>query len=515
MSPTSKASQKLAQRAGRKALARTHQVTPRGMTGLGGGRWGSIPQPPGWYGSSAQLCGIYPFSAGTFRPGMGTPLGRDMEVGTAVAGDMKTWYDQGLISSSSMMLFGLNGNGKSSVAQRFMYGMAARGIAPAVFDPIKNEHSEAVAALGGHVVSIGPRSKHRINPLDLGALGEAADRIGGTLGDDMREAAVRQAVDLVALIVQVNRGRPLEDIEDTALGQMVRSVIARVEDPWIKDLLAGFDTPPPEVVAATGRLDAAEFQRDFRSLRDAVIAVAHGDLGYLLGAKESVRLSVGNPGGFCFDTSSIPESNTRLLSAAMLATWSIGFSTIDAHWELSQYDPSIRWGGYLTVQDEFWFPMRAVEGIVDRADRVGRTNRSLGVSELKITHSPKDFLSLTNAKDREAARGFAERSGVLGLMALSRDDLMALSQNVVRLNNREMDLVNSFNSPPGWKAQLDPDGRPLPPPGAGKMLLKIPGQVGIPIQVSLTDLERNKHVTDERSRRTPTRPAASAPEVRS
>lgn len=148
-----------------------HMRTSRGLAGFGGGRWGKVPQPPQWYSTSAQLPGVYPFAAGTSRPNIGAPLGRDMHVGTAVCGDPQTWYRSGLISSASMMLFGLNGNGKSSLGGRFMYSMAARGIAPAVFDPIKNEHGDAVAAMGGNVIRVGPDSTDKINLLDLGALG--------------------------------------------------------------------------------------------------------------------------------------------------------------------------------------------------------------------------------------------------------------------------------------------------------------------------------------------------------
>ena len=479
-----------------------HFKTGKGFTGFGGGRWGKRPSPPQWYASSTQLCGINPFSAGTSRPNIGTPLGRDMNVGTAVAGDMKTWYDTGLISSSSMMLFGLNGNGKSTVAQRFIYSMAARGIVPMIFDPLKNEYRDLVEQMGGKVFSIGPRGKDRINLLHLGALGEAAAKIGGDLGAELRGEAIGKAVDMVALVVQINRGLPLSDSEDAVLALLVRAVIERVENASLHDLKDAFLETPPEVLAAVACRDREEFLREYRSLHLSVLAVLNGEMGPLIGGRESMSVPLGNPGGFAFDTSSIPSSNTKLLSAAMLATWNIGFSAIDAHWELSRHDPSVPWGGYLAVQDEFWYPMRACEGIIDRVDRVGRTNRGLGVSELKITHSPKDFLSLPNEKDRATAKGFAQRSGVLGLMALSLDDLHDLSA-VQPLNAKEIETVSGFNAPPDWKPRPNADGSPAAPPGAGKILFKVPGRVGIPVQMSLTEIEKNNHTTDERSRRTP------------
>ena len=94
--------------------------------------------------------------------------------------------------------------------------------------------------------------------------------------------------------------------------------------------------------------------------------------------------------------------------------------------------------------------MCACEGIVDRVDRFGRTNRGRGVTEPKITHSPKGFLPLPNVKDRATAKGCTELSGVLGIMALSREDLRDLSE-VQPLNERKIDTVAGFNAPQSWK----------------------------------------------------------------
>jgi hypothetical protein len=48
---------------------------------------------------------------------------------------------------------------------------------------------------------------------------------------------------------------------------------------------------------------------------------------------------------------------------------------------------------------------------------------------------------------------------------------------------------------------MNADGTPFPPPGAGKILLKIPGRDGLPMQMTLTAIEKAKHITDERSNR--------------
>ena len=138
----------------------------------------------------------------------------------------------------------------------------------------------------------------------------------------------------------------------------------------------------------------------------------------------------------------------------MLSTWSLGMDAIDAHWELAQHELAkqveahangrastsrrSRWGGYTSLMDEFWYPIRACEGMVDLVDGLSRTNRSVGAAELKVSHSPKDLLSLPNADDREKAKGFIERSGLLLLMGLSRDDLLELSK-VRPLTPKEID----------------------------------------------------------------------------
>ncbi|MDO5744206.1 MAG: hypothetical protein Q4P23_07035, partial [Micrococcaceae bacterium] len=62
------------------------------------------------------------------------------------------------------------------------------------------------------------------------------------------------------------------------------------------------------------------------------------------------------------------------------------------------------------MQDESLPPMRRYEGIIDRADRIGRTTCGKDAFELKITHSPKDVMPLPITKSRDTAKGCTELS---------------------------------------------------------------------------------------------------------
>lgn len=65
---------------------------------------------------------------------------------------------------------------------------------------------------------------------------------------------------------------------------------------------------------------------------------------------------------------------------------------------------------------------------------------------------------------------------------------------IVGLSEREIDLVSSWSSPPGWASA----GGNEEPPGRGRFLIKVGGRPGIPIKVSITDTERDLHNTNTR-----------------
>ena len=140
-------------------------------------------------------------------------------------------------------------------------------------------------------------------------------------------------------------------------------------------------------------------------------------------------------------------------------------------------------------------------GLVDKADSITRLNRNDGTGHLFITHSLRDMTSMESAADNIKARGFAERSGIVVTAGLAKEDLRALSE-VKRMSEVEIDTVAGWSTPPGWRPRTvrgaDGRTRPAPPPGAGKVLIKLGDRAGIATQVRLTQTELDLHDTNSR-----------------
>ncbi|QIS40491.1 hypothetical protein [Clavibacter capsici] len=236
-----------------------------------------MPQPPMWFSTSVQVCGIYPFGVGTGRPTDGAPLGRCVDTGTAVCTDHEALYRADVISSPSAFLLGINGVGKSSTAQTILLGQMGRGLTPAVYDPIKGEHVPMIRAAGGKVFSIGPGSgRDKLNIVSPGPLGAAASRIGGRVGAELSQLARDKAVALVQLNARVSRGAPLDDIEDAALEAIVDTLREREPRPVTQDLVTVFDVVSERMLHVTGRRDAADFHARFARLGETLRAMLAG-----------------------------------------------------------------------------------------------------------------------------------------------------------------------------------------------------------------------------------------------
>ncbi|MBU2698562.1 hypothetical protein [Pimelobacter sp. 30-1] len=447
---------------------------------------------------------MWPFAAASARPNIGTPLGPDMETGATVCGDAFAYFQAGLISSASMSVYGLNGLGKSSFVVRQMLGLADRGIVNVVAGDLKGEYTPIVRALGGQVLNFG--SGQHLNILDQGAMLEAARRIGGERGEAHQALAVDRALDMVVTLIQIVRRRSVEDWERGLLRRAIALMIddhqrTKAPPPVLPDLVKLLQNPTRGLVTSILADDEKDYWRETKDLNRSLQALLEGPLGTMLSGQTSERVRLDSP-AVNVDLQVMQKKPDDELAAVMLACWSEVFSTIEAANALT--DAGLLAQIYVnTVMDEMWRGMRLPgANLVDKADRITRLQRNDAQGNIFVTHSLKDHSSLGSEADNMKARGFAERSGIIVTAGLAVPDLRELSE-VKRMSEKEIRTVSGWSTPAGWQARMvvDPEtglSRPAPPPGAGKVLLKVGERAGIPVQMQLTQLEKELHDTNSR-----------------
>jgi hypothetical protein len=452
--------------------------------------------PAMWRGTSVQVCGLWPFAAGAGSPTVGAPLGQNLLTGATVCGDPVSWFRQaGLIANPSMFVLGRPGTGKSTAVVRMAAYLAATGVVPLVLGDLKPDYVPLVEWLGGQVVPVG-RGVGGINVLDPGATGAAAGRIGGQAGERLRAEAHGRSLAMVAALITLVRGRPVDDHEQAVLAVALHHLAERhavSSPPVLPDLVAVLDSGPDRVCAVTlDRGDERRYREAVDPLHRSLLGLLDGPLGDVFGSATTRQIDPAAP-AVAVDISRIGEADAQLTAAAMLAAWSEGLGCVSAVHALADAGLTPpRW--YFAVLDELWRPLRAASGLVDRIDAITRLNRTWGLGQAMITHTLKDLDSVGSAADRAKARGFAERAGMIACMGLPRSELADLGQ-VVGLSRREEDLIVSWSSPSGWGQR---PGASAPPPGLGKCLLKVGGRPGVPVRISVTETERRLHDTNAR-----------------
>lgn len=487
---------------------------PRGFKGPGGGSWTLMPDPAFYRGTSVQVCGLWPFAGAAARPLVGVPVGQDMTNESVVCCDPISWFHAGLAANPSMMLYGEPGVGKSSFAVRQILGLADQGVTPLVLGDLKPDYPNVIRALTkvrpdgtlarGQVITFGGSA--RFNVLDQGRMIEAAQRIGGSKGEDLLELALSRSAELLFALMQIVRRRRLEDWEQTLLSRGVRILDTTMRQthaqvPTLPDLAHLINNPPAELMHAVLAETEKEYRRQVKPLARSLEALLEGPLGRTFSGQTTERIDLDAP-GVCIDISAIGKSSDDVLAAVMLTTWSEGFASVEAANALADAGVEPQ-RNFLVVMDEMWKPMRVEgAGLIDRLDAITRLNRTDGVGNIFISHTPKDQRSMTNVSDVMKATGFTERAGIVVTGGLAREDLEHLSA-IKPMSEVEIDAVSRWATPPGWTPRIITDPvtgkrRPAPPPGCGKVLIKLGGRAGIQTQVRLTHDELSLHETNGR-----------------
>lgn len=451
-----------------------------------------IDPPEEYRGTSVQVCGLWPWAAGSGTPMAGVPMGRHLMTGATVCCDPISWFQRaGLIANPSMFVLGKPGLGKSTVVRHMATGLAGYGVMPMVLGDLKPDYVDLIAALGGQVIPLGPGRGH-LNILDPGEAMTASRRLVGKARDELVADAHARRLQATLAMLTIVLGVAPEARETLILNRALRLLDERgPEVPVLGDLLQVIQDAPAEL--RTVALDRGDENR-YRDVTERLVIglsslMGGGVLGDTFARPTSAPMAMDRP--VVYDVSAIGEDARELQAAALLATWSNGFSTVNVAGALADagLEPQRL---YFLVLDEIWRALGSGAGMVDRVNALTRLNRNFGVGQAMATHTMSDLEALADPADRAKARGFVERAGIVVCGGLPAAE-MPLLNSAVRMSRAEQQMLISWQDPPAWDSRT---GRQAEPPGRGKFLIKVGGRPGIPTQVVLTRTEVAMNVND-------------------
>lgn len=479
---------------GKKSRARRYRPGPRGWVGKGRGETIAVDAPSHWRGTTVQVCGLWPWTAGAGAPMVGVPMGRHQFTGATICCDVISWFQRAkLIGNPSGFMLSEPARGKSTTAQRMAIGLAGFGALPMILGDLKPDYVKMVRKLGGQVVELG-HGRGFLNVLDPGEAEAAAERLMGDKRKQVLDELHFRRVQITEALITVQRGRAPTDGEDLLVNQAMRLLAERHDGvPVLADLLRLIREAPPELrQVALDRGDDNRYKDATADLEISLMGlIGGGRLGSTFSEQTSAPLRRDKP--VVYDISSIDDSETDLQAAALLACWSSGFATVNIANLLADAGLEPR-RHYFIILDELWRALRAGRGLVDRVDALTRLNRTKGVGQLMISHTMSDLDAIPSKEDRKKAAGFVERAGLVMLGGLAPREMPLLAQ-ARKLSQREQDLLISWGDPGAWDAR---NNREESSPGVGKFLIKVGTRPGIPINVTLTEAERAIHNSNER-----------------
>ena len=447
-----------------------------------------------YQGTTTQVCGLFPFTAGAGTPVVGTPIGRHQLHGEVVCLDPLEWLREGLVTNPGVFVLGQPGTGKSTFVKRLITGAVATGTRALILGDSKPDYTDLTEYLGGQVIKIG-RGLDRINPLDSGPLGRALKRMSGPDAEKLRWEVRSRRLSLLLALCTLVRESPVSNVEEVLLGRAMDLLDQRLEgehEPTVPDVLRILDQAPDELVASSRSRTVDDYRRRTDDLVFTLDLLCSGSLAGVFDDQTSNPIDLDAP-IVSVDISATGGAGDKLLTAAMLCTWAYGFGLVDASASLAQLGLEPR-RNYMGVMDELWRALRGAPGLVEHADSLTRLSRAKGMASVMVTHSLADLDALPTEEDRAKARGFVDRSAITAMAGLPPRELARVHE-IMPMTPRERAMITSWAAPDSWQ----PDARH---PGRGKVMIKVQGRQGLPVDVTLTSEERRLYDTDQAIRAT-------------
>lgn len=400
--------------------------------------------------TSATLAGHYPFLAEAGLGSAGVFVGQDLYSGGSFVYDPWVLYQRGLITAPNIVLAGIVGSGKSSLAKSLYTRSLPFGRRVYVPGDPKGEHTAIAEAVGGRAIILGHGLSNRLNPLDEG------HRPAATSDAEWEAQVTSRRRDLIGALAETVLERSLTPLEHTAIDLALIDTVRTAEVPTLPMVVERV-LAPLEADDRDGRLT-----EDGRIVGHALRRLVAGDLAGLFDGPSTVRFDPSLP-MMSLDLSRVADNST-LISVLM---------TCSSAWmESALADPAggQRW----VIYDEAWRLM-AYPALLRRMDAQWRLARHFGIANMLIFHKLSDLDNvgdsgsamralaaslLANAETRIIYRQEADQLGstatALGLTVTEQSLLPALGtgQGLWRVKDRSFvvqhqlhpDELNAFDT---------------------------------------------------------------------
>lgn len=380
--------------------------------------------------TSASLSGAYPFVAEGGLGSSGVFVGQDLYSGGSFVYDPWVLYANGVITAPNVVLAGIVGSGKSSLAKSLYTRSLPFGRRVYVPGDPKGEHTAVAEAVGGRAIALGHGMANRLNPLDEGY------RPSHFTDAEWESTVTARRRDLIGALAEVVLGRALTPLEHTAIDTALTATVRENAVPILPMVVDRILTPSDD---SDGRLT-----EDGRIVGHALRRLVAGDLAGLFDGPSTVQFDPTLP-MMSLDLSRVTENST-LISALM--------TCCSAWMESALLDPAggQRW----VIYDEAWRLM-SHPSLLKRMDAHWRLARHYGIANALIFHKLTDLENvgdagsamrslanslLANAETRVIYRQESDQLGVtaktLGLTTTERKLLPSLGvgQGLWRIKER-------------------------------------------------------------------------------
>ncbi|WP_150460629.1 ATP-binding protein [Nesterenkonia ebinurensis] len=320
--------------------------------------------------TSATLAGAYPFVAEGGLGSDGVFVGQDLYSGGSFVYDPWVLYARGIITAPNLVLAGIVGSGKSSLAKSLYTRSLPFGRRVYVPGDPKGEHTAVAEAVGGRAIVLGHGLNTRLNPLDEG------HRPGGLSDEQWATTVASRRRDLIGALAETVLQRSLTPLEHTAIDLALTQTVRENTVPILPMVVDHILNPNNDT---DGRL-----AEDGRLVGHALRRLVAGDLQGLFDGPSTVAFDPSLP-MISLDLSRVTENST-LISVLM---------TCSSAWmESALLDPNggQRW----VIYDEAWRLM-SHPALLKRMDAHWRLARHYGIANMLIFHKLSDLDNVGDA----------------------------------------------------------------------------------------------------------------------